>query len=248
MRQYRSSVPRTSLTGWQNGGVSAQPRQHVFLLSPAHCGGRRATILTSPRAQSPLAHRLKTGEASLGEVFSFLSGLYFRGKLAYASRFASTGPGGPAVFVITPTRGLQRPETSVSIELLREFADLDLASAGERYLRPLASDVSSLAASLTGDARVVLLGSIATAKYLEPLSAVLGDRLLFPSAFIGRGDMSRGALLLRSAAESEELPYVAFSSGVERHGPRPPPLTGPQRRRTIVLERWPPASDTRKQP
>src|SRR6266853_118967 len=49
---------------------------------------------------------------------------------------------------------------------------------------------------LPADAAIVLLGSIASAKYVEPLLAVLGERLLFPPSFVGRGDMSRGGLLL----------------------------------------------------
>jgi len=58
----------------------------------------------------------------------------------------------------------------------------------------------------------VLLGSIATPKYLEPLNEVLGPRLHVPQEFIGRGDMSRGALMLRCAAEGHELTYIAASS------------------------------------
>ena len=70
---------------------------------------------------------------------------------------------------------------------------------------------------------VVLLGSIATAKYVEPLLAIFGERLLFPSAFVGRGDMSRGGLMLRSVREDAELAYEPVSSAV-LHGPRPPKL------------------------
>src|SRR5690606_20239197 len=62
--------------------------ERVFLLSPAHCGGRRAQLLLNEAAEFPLAQRIRSPEgAPLGEVFSFLSGLYFRGKLTYARRF-----------------------------------------------------------------------------------------------------------------------------------------------------------------
>ena len=71
-------------------------------------------------------------------------------------------------------------------------------------------------------ARAVLLGSVATAKYLEPIADVLGDRLHFPRDFIGRGDMSRGALLLQHADANRELDYVPFATGVVRRGPRAP--------------------------
>ena len=57
-----------------------------------------------------------------------------------------------------------------------------------------------LAARVPADGRVVLLGSVATGKYVDLLAAALGARLHYPPTFIGRGDMSRGGLLLRSAA------------------------------------------------
>ena len=55
----------------------------------------------------------------------------------------------------------------------------------------------------------MLLGSIATGKYLDLLLPILGERLLFPRAFAGVGDMRRGAMLLRAAASGEELEYAA---------------------------------------
>ncbi len=73
--------------------------------------------------------------------------------------------------------------------------------------------------------RIVLLGSVATAKYLDVLSGVFGDRLSFPSDFVGRGDMSRGALMLRAAAAGAELEYVVLTDQTPRHGRRPPRLT-----------------------
>jgi hypothetical protein len=66
----------------------------------------------------------------------------------------------------------------------------------------------------------VLLGSIASGKYVELLTSVLGRRLLFPGDFVGRGDMSRGGLMLRCAREGRELRYVALLDA-DRHGPRP---------------------------
>jgi hypothetical protein len=69
----------------------------------------------------------------------------------------------------------------------------------------------------------VLLGSIASARYVEPLLEVFGARLSVPETFAGRGDMSRGGLLLRCAATGEELVY-APAEGATRHGARPPKL------------------------
>ena len=54
----------------------------TFLLSPAYAGGQRAQMIMSERAQFDLARRLRSeNRPTLGEVFTFLSGLYFRGKL-----------------------------------------------------------------------------------------------------------------------------------------------------------------------
>ena len=195
----------------------------MFLLSPAYCGGRRAAILMKPGATSALAVRLADGTLTLGEAFSFMSGLYFRGKMAYAGAFGSND-NGPAALVITPTRGLQEPDRRIDRSTIEEFAGVDIAHAGATFTDPLLRDARRLVASLPDDGRVVLLGSIATSKYLEVLLDVLGDRLCFPPAFIGRGDMSRGGLMLRSAASGEELEYIRAAAATTRRGPRPPKL------------------------
>src|SRR5947209_17402363 len=79
----------------------------IFLLSPAYAGGDRARMVMSDRAQFDLARRLRSpAGATIAEVFTFLSGLYFRGKIAYANAFARVGNGSSGVLVITPTRGL----------------------------------------------------------------------------------------------------------------------------------------------
>jgi len=196
----------------------------VFLLSPAFCGGRRGAILLKEGGTSLPAQQLAAGELTLGAAFSFVSGLYFRGKLAYARHFAaarvsaSVDDGG--VGVITPTRGLQSPDRIVDARLLREFVGVDLASGDPRYLDPLVRDLRALEARLAPEHRVVLLGSVATAKYLEPIADILGTRLCFPREFVGRGDMSRGALMLQRVESSVELEYVPFSSAIPRTGPR----------------------------
>jgi hypothetical protein len=174
-------------------------------------------MLLAGRGQFPVALSLATGCARVGDVFSFLSGLYFRGKLTYARAFASDAD----VHVITPTRGLQPPEAPVSFDLLREFADVDVDSAEARYRAPLDRDVRALAQRIGGHTDVVLLGSIATGKYVDVLHAVFATRLTFPIDFVGRGDMSRGALLLRAARDGRELPYAPVCNA-PRHGPRAP--------------------------
>jgi hypothetical protein len=196
----------------------------VYLLSPAHCGGRRATQLMKPGASSPLALRLQTGTLSLGEAFAFMSGLYFRGKLAYARTFTARHAPRAASLVITPTRGLQGPDTLVSVDLLHEFAATDIAAGDHRYRVPLERDLASLLPDLAETARVVLLGSIASDKYVDVLAPALGTRLHYPTAFIGRGDMSRGGLLLRQAADGQELDYAPLDPQASRRGSRPPKL------------------------
>jgi hypothetical protein len=77
----------------------------IFLLSPAYAGGRRAQMILSERAEFDLAKKMRSrGGATIAEVFTFLSGLYFRGKIAYANAFARPLHGTPGILVITPTR------------------------------------------------------------------------------------------------------------------------------------------------
>jgi hypothetical protein len=193
----------------------------IFLLSPAYCGGRRAGYLLRDGSTIALAARLTDGTLTLGEAFTFMSGLYFRGKIAYAQAF---GRHTPPAFVITPTRGLLPPETRVTASLLREFAQVDVDADDDRYRQPLVRSLKTLLRALPRDARVVLLGSIATGKYVDVLTTMLGERLCFPIAFVGRGDMSRGGLMLRCAAAGTELEYVTLAPDVRRHGVRPPRL------------------------
>lgn len=203
--------------------------RRIFLLSPASCSGKRASLLIREEASFPLALRVRGPEgAELGEVFSFVSGLYFRGKLAYARAFGRSSGGVPPALVITPTRGMLAPEIRVTAGELREFASVSIGEQVERYRMPFESDARRLARALAPSDDVVLLGSVATGKYVDILLGALGPRLLFPSDFAGRGDMSRGGLLLRSASAGRELDYAPASSG-ERHGPRPPRLPAPAR-------------------
>jgi hypothetical protein len=181
-------------------------------------------MLLRDGSSMPMAVRLAEGTLPLGEAFSFMSGLYFRGKVAYAKAFGRRVDPGPSAFVITPTRGLQPPDVLVDRDVIEEFAALDVAHDEPRYRDPVVADARKLVAALADDARVVLLGSVATAKYLDVLASIFQSRLYFPSAFIGRGDMSRGGLMLRSASSGEELEYIALSAATMRRGPRPPKL------------------------
>ena len=184
----------------------------IFLLSPAYCGGKRAKMLLNDHSDMALARQLRAGELTLGAAFTFLSGLYFRGKLLYANAFgqppaSAMGALHPA-YVITPTRGLVPPDLIVSADLLREFATVDVSADNPRYRVALERDAAELARHLPRSATVVLLGSLATGKYTDVLGPLLGDRLHYPAEFVGRGDMSRGGLLLRSTRAGQELEYV----------------------------------------
>ena len=191
----------------------------VFLLSPASCAGSRCGLLLEPRAAFELALRMRREGAPLGEVMSFMSALYFRGKLTYARRFATPPAGAPGVLVITPDRGLASPDTTIKLRDLRAFARVPIDADELRYTTPLRRDAQRLRAQLPEAAEIVLLGSIATPKYVDVLIAACGRTLRFPSEFVGRGDMSRGGLLLRSARAGVELSYERVD-GAERRGPR----------------------------
>lgn len=201
---------------------NSEPRR-IFLLSPANAGGIRARMLFSPNAQFDLAQRLQNSSVPLGEVFSFLSGLYFRGKLTYAERFKNPPPGIAGIHIITATSGLLLPEEPMTLARLRSISASTVDAENPQYRRPLDRDASRLRELLDPDTQLVLLGSIATEKYAAPLLEVFGERLLFPREFVGRGDMSRGGLLLRCCSEGSPLEYVQVL-GATRRGRRPPKL------------------------
>ena len=190
----------------------------IFFLSPAHSGGKRAAMLTRSGASFELARQVQIGSACLGDVFSFCSGLYFRGKLAYARRFANPPEGIPGVQIITPSRGLLAADTLIGIPDLSEFAAVPVDTRETRFTAPLKQSIETISAFTSSE--IVLLGSVATGKYTDTLLPMLGERLLFPSDFAGRGDMSRGALLLRSVAANQELHYAPVPG--EARAPRRP--------------------------
>ena len=208
-----------------------KPREagRVFLLSPANCGGIRARMMISPNAQFALAQRLKSADgAPLGEVFSFVSGLYFRGKLAYARRFARPpDPADPVVaggaLVITTNAGLCAVDTPVTVESFQSFATGDIDVREPSYRIPLERSAKALLEAIGPDCEVVLLGSVVSGKYVDVLLPIFGDKLMFPPDFVGRGDMSRGGLMLRCVTAGDELSYISLKGAI-RHGARPPKL------------------------
>lgn len=209
------------------------PAHRVFLLSPASCGGKRAALLFNDRATFGLAVRLRSpAGAPLGDVFSFLSGLYFRGKLTYATAFARPPKSAPGALIITTSRGLLPPSTMVGIDDLREFAEVPIDASEPRYVAPLADSAQAFADTIGARTGVVLLGSVASDKYVSVLGGIFGPRLLFPADFVGRGDMSRGGLMLRCVREDRELDYLPVAGATVR-GSRPArlaPIRAPRSR------------------
>jgi hypothetical protein len=196
-----------------------EPRR-IFLLSPANASGVRGKMLFNHDSEFDLALRIRQSGAPLGEVYSFISGLYFRGKLTYAETFLNPPTGVAGVHIITPAAGLVLPNTVVTLTDLQRISAAAVDSSNRLYREPLHRDACVLRSLLKPCTDVVLLGSIASSKYAEPLLEIFGEQLVFPEEFVGRGDMSRGGLLLRSCSAGEELRYAALARTV-RHGKRP---------------------------
>jgi hypothetical protein len=196
----------------------------IFFLSPPNCAGLRARALLEERSRSEVAARLSSAEGvNLGDVATYLSSLYFRGKLAYALRFGQAYGSRHAAQVITPDRGLVAADARIGLHDLRGFAAVPIDLSEPRYVEPLVKSAEALQQEYRGGCEVILLGSIATGKYVDCLLPIFGEKLLFPADFVGRGDMSRGGLMLRCAASGEELRYIAVRDAV-RKGKRPAKL------------------------
>jgi hypothetical protein len=180
-------------------------------------------MLLREGANFELAAKLREGAATVGEVYTFISGLYFRGKMAYAEAFRSSIPGVPPALVMVPGAGLVSPQTVISLEQLQATAEIPVAEHNPMYRDALQQAAELVNQHAGPECAYVLLGSIASAKYTDPLLKIFGERLLFPIDFVGRGDMSRGGLMLRCARTGIELPYVPVQ-GALRHGVRPPRL------------------------
>jgi hypothetical protein len=196
----------------------------VFLLSPANVAGKRAKILLNPKANFDLAQRLRTGAGvPLGEAFAFMSGLYFRGKLAYARAFAIAPEGCAGVLIITSNSGLVSADTLVTPADLQAYCEVPIDTREARYTQPLVRDASALAAICANDCSVVLLGSVASGKYIDHLLPIFDTRLHFPKEFVGRGDLSRGGLMLRCVTANRLLTHIPVSGTLLR-GSRQPKL------------------------
>ena len=154
----------------------------------------------------------------IAEAFAFMSALYFRGKITYSLHF-----GGPEnTFVITSGFGLVSPDWRLTAERLKKMQRIDVDAANRKYAQPLRDTARELAARIGSDSQIVLLGSVATGKYVDVLRPIFGERLRFPALFAGLGDMSRGGLMLRAVRANRELDYTTLDA--PRH--RAPGATG----------------------
>ncbi|HVS65001.1 MAG TPA: hypothetical protein VMT85_16025 [Thermoanaerobaculia bacterium] len=187
----------------------------TFLISPASLHGVRGRRLLAPGASGVWPRRLRGG-APIGELFTAVSSLYFRGKLAYALRFGGAG----GTLVIAPGVGLVTPEWRLDREAALRMSEIRVRSSEDAYRRPLEQALRRLLDETGGD--FVFLGSLATDRYLAVLAPLLGSRLLTPAALYGMGNMRRGSVLLEAAESGEELEYVPCRPPQARRSKRPP--------------------------
>ncbi|HET8773897.1 MAG TPA: hypothetical protein VFP80_08910 [Thermoanaerobaculia bacterium] len=188
----------------------------LFLVSPANLSGLRAQQLASPRAKFDAAVRYRSPEGvPIADAFAFMSALYFRGKIAYARHFADPPDG---VLIITSGYGLVPPDWRLNEERMKRMKKIDIDVSARSYAKPLREHARQLASMLAADAQVVLLGSVATGKYVDVLKPILGPWLRFPRVFAGLGDMARGGLMLRAVRADKELEYTTLDAPRHRTG------------------------------
>jgi hypothetical protein len=188
----------------------------IFLISPANLSGLRAKQLASPRAKFDAAVKYRSPEGvPIADAFAFMSALYFRGKIAYARHFADPPEG---IFIITSGYGLVPPEWALTEERMKRMQKIDVDVSARNYTKPLREHALQLASMLADDAQVILLGSVATGKYVDVLRPILGKWLRFPKVFAGLGDMARGGLMLRAVRADKELEYTTLDAPRHRTG------------------------------
>jgi hypothetical protein len=162
----------------------------------------------SPRANFEAAELYRSPDGvPVALAFAFMSSLYFRGKITYAATFAKPED----IYIIAPGFGFVPPHWTITPERMKVLQRTEVDARKRNYRKPLERDARDLAARLE-DAQVVLLGSVASGKYVDILLPVFAERLKFPAAFAGLGDMSRGGLLLRAAKANRELEYVSLDT------------------------------------
>src|ERR1700687_5976686 len=156
---------------------AAPLRARIFLLSPANTSGIKGQRLLSSTGESELAARLRGLGAPLGDVYRSISSLYFRGKLDYAERFQNPPRGIAGIQIITGA-GLMLPETVVTLSELRRISSTSIDAKNSQYRLPLDSALLRLREMVGNQTDIILLGSVATSKYITPITEVFRERLL----------------------------------------------------------------------
>ena len=82
--------------------------------------------------------------------------------------------------MITPNRGLLAPSVRMTLDDLARLAKTDIDPCAEEFRKPLQQDAKALAEALGPRGQPVLLGSIATPKYVDVLLVSLSAGASFP--------------------------------------------------------------------
>ncbi len=156
-------------------------RHRIFLLSPANARESEGQRLLHSTAPSELAVRLRQSGVRLGDVYQHISSLYFRGKLSTHQVSAIPLSRLRACRYITGT-GLMLPETLIRFDEFRQLSAISIDASNERYRQSLIADLMRLREMAGVHVDIILLGSIATSKYVDPIANVFGERVLVPRA------------------------------------------------------------------
>ena len=197
---------------------------------PTAAAGARQQVLSPQAAFAARRGSCARAQgAPLGDVFTFVSGLYFRGKLAYARRFAS--PPEPRIRRRLgrarhhAERRAPQPETPVT---RRRAARLRRRRRRSRPTRATGGRSSGARArwlrEIGADCEVVLLGSIASPKYVDVLLDDLRRAPAVPDRFRRpRRHEPRRPAAAQARARASSSTYAPMAGAV-RHGARPPKL------------------------
>src|SRR3954470_16973395 len=212
--------------------MSISPEIVYAILSTSHlpavaCAPRwqaRAPPVSSGDYVSGRARPAFTGGSNDWRDIHVPVGPVFPGQVSLR-RSVRAAPGGARIRSVRDhaESGLLIPSVRITLDELADLAKTDIGASAEEFRNPLQRDAKALAQALGTRGEPVLLGSIATPKYVDVLLSAFPQELLFPTEFVGRGDMSRGGLMLRALDAHRELAYVAVRGAIRR-GARPPKL------------------------
>ena len=134
-------------------------------------------MLLNPGANFELAAKLRAGAATLGEVYSFISGLYFRGKVAYSDAFGSAPQDLPPAVVIVQGLGLLPLQTLMTAEKLTAAGAVSIERDHIAYRTALLRDAKAVKSASGASCQFVLLGMTAQYDLISALSHHLVNAL-----------------------------------------------------------------------